>query len=102
MAIVTDPIQYQSRANKQINAAIQEIIDRAEAEAWNEYGGRRVRFTYLSYHNDVPVEGTITRVYFDQGDEGGPYYMLFEVVFQNPRNGQDTTITRGPGGFEFI
>jgi hypothetical protein len=104
MATAPDTVQYQTRAIKWINEAIEEVIDRATEDAQAEWGGRRVRFTYHWYHNDVPtpVEGTITRVYFVQGDEDGPYYMLFEVLVRNPHTGQETMTTRAPGGFEFI
>ena len=99
-----DTILFQSRASKRIQAAIDQILEQVESEAIDAYGGRIVRFTYLSYHTDGPtsIEAPITRVFFDQGDEGGPYHMLFEVVARHPYNGRDTAITLTPGGFEFV
>lgn len=97
-------ILFQSHANKRIQNAIETALEREEELAHSQYVGKVIRFDCRWYHSDdpTPVEAPITRVYFVQKNEGCAYYMLFDVVARNPHNGHDTTITRNPGGFEFI
>lgn len=104
MANVLNPQSLERAANKRIQDAIEAALEREEELAHAQYVGKVIRFDCRWYHSDypTPVEAPITRVYFYQGDEGGAYYMLFEVVARNPHNGQSTTITRSPGGFEFV
>lgn len=101
---VPDPRQYQTRANKRISAAIEELVDQTRDEAFSVYGGRLVRFHHQWHSIDpwVVVESRITNVYFDHGDEGGDWQLMFEVVVRNPRNGHDETIVLSPGQFDFI
>jgi hypothetical protein len=104
MENVPDPRQYQARSNKRISAAIDELVGRARDEAFGEYGGRLVRFDHRWHSIDpapVAVEARITNVYFDHGDEGGDWQLMFEVVVRNPRNGHDETIVLSPGQFDF-
>jgi hypothetical protein len=105
MANVPSPHQYEIRANKRIQTAIDELVERASDEAFGEYGGQLVRFTHRWHPIDpelTAIEARITNAYFDQGDEGGDWHLLFEVVARNPHNGHDETITRWSGGLEFI
>ena len=105
MANVPTPHQYQTRANKRIQAAIDELVGRASDEAFGEYGGSLILFNHR-WHSIDPqptvIEARITNAYFDQGDEGGDWQLLFEVVVQNPHNGHDEMITRWAPGVEFV
>ena len=105
MATAPNPHLYQTRANKMINTAIEELVGRASDEAFCDFGGRLIRFNHR-WHSIDPepsaIEARITNAYFDQGDEGGDWHLLFEVVARNPHNGGDATIILSPGQFEFI
>jgi hypothetical protein len=107
MVNVPNPIQYQTRVNKRIQAAINELVEKACDDAFGEFGGRLIRFNHHWHEIDrgispVVIEARITNAFFDQGDEGGNWHLLFEVTVRNPHTGRDETITLGPGGFEFI
>ena len=105
MANVPNPRLYQTRVNKRIHAVIDELVDQVSADALGEFGGRLIRFNHW-WHSIDPqpavVEARITNAYFHQGDDGGAWQLLFEVVVRNPHNGHDETITRGLHGVEFV
>ena len=105
MATAPNPHHYQTRANKLISEAIEELVERASDEAFGEFGGSLIRFNHRGHSIDpepTVIEARITNAYFDQGDEGGDWQLLFEVVVQNPHNGHDETITRWAPGVEFV
>ncbi len=105
MATAPNPRTFERAVNIRIQEALDELVERASDEAFGEYGGRLIRFKWW-WHSIDPepsaIEARITNAYFDQGDEGGDWQLVFEVVARNPHNGHDETITRWPGGFEFV
>jgi hypothetical protein len=107
MANIPNPIQYQTRVNKRIQAAINELVEKACDDAFGEFGGRLIRFNHHWHEIDrgispVVIEARVTNAYFTQEDDGGNCYLMFEVVARNPHHGRNETITLGPGGFEFV
>lgn len=105
MANFPNPRLYQTRVNNRIHAAIDELVGKMSDDAFGEFGGQLIRFNHR-WHSIDPqpavIESRITNAYFHQGDDGGDWQLLFEVVVRNPHNGHDETITRGHHGVEFV
>jgi hypothetical protein len=104
MANIPNPRDFELAVNTRIEEAIQALLEKADDQAFGEYGGRLIRFKRW-WHSIDPeptvIETAITNAYFDQSDEGGRH-LMFEVVVRDPRTGRDTTITHGYHGVEFI
>lgn len=105
MANVPNPHFYQAYANQRIQDTIDELVEKASDEAFGEFGGQLIRFNHR-WHSIDPqpavIEARITNAYFHQGDDGGDWQLLFEVVARNPHNGGDAMIILSPGQFEFV
>lgn len=104
MARVPNPRAFELAVNARIEEAIQELLERADDQAFGEYGGLLIQFKHR-WHSIDPepalIETAITNAYFDESDEGGRH-LMFETVVRDPRTGRDTTITRGHHTVEFI
>ena len=104
MANVTNPRDFELAVNTRIDEAIQRLLEKADDQAFGEYGGRLIRFKLRWHTIDLEptlIEGAITNAYFDQSDEGGRH-LMFETVVRDPRTGRDRTITRSCHTVEFI
>lgn len=104
MANVPNPRAFERAVNTRIEAMIEELVEKANDEAFGEFGGSLIRFNHR-WHSIDPhptvIEARITNAYFDTSDEGGRH-LMFEVVVRNPHNGQNETITRGYHSVEFV
>ena len=103
MANVQKPQRFQLAANIRFQEAIAEAWLAANAQAFTEYGGRRIRFKHRwhSIYPEVELEADIADAYFDRGDDGD-LYLMFEVSARDPRTWQDQSIILDRYQVEFI
>ena len=95
---------FERSAQAAVRAAIEEVLDAAEARIGAVWVGRHARFGHRWHASDdlVIIDAPVSRVVVSASDDGSTVYIEFEFKALDPRSGRQVTLTRVPSTVTFV
>lgn len=95
---------FERSAQAAVRAAIEEVLDAAEARIGAVWVGRHARFGHRWHASDdlVIIDAPVSRVVVSDSDDGSTVYIEFEFKALDPRSGRQVTLTRVPSTVTFV